>query len=168
MTCTQALLILPCIPGLPYSDVQVSGGGRDESDVMGGNENSNDNDDDDDFFLSEGKECEGRGGRGRGRGGGVRAATDRAVDKSHHRSDVNILLIGDPGTSKSQLLSYVHKVGDLLYFLNIFACRDTDSARVVLQITPRGIYTSGKGSSAVGLTASVIRYGFSLCLITRA
>ena len=37
------------------------------------------------------------------------------------------------GTSKSQLLSYVHK------------------------ITPRGIYTSGKGSSAVGLTASVIR-----------
>ena len=37
------------------------------------------------------------------------------------------------GTSKSQLLSYVHK------------------------ITPRGIYTSGKGSSAVGLTASVVR-----------
>ena len=37
------------------------------------------------------------------------------------------------GTSKSQLLSYVHK------------------------LTPRGIYTSGKGSSAVGLTASVVR-----------
>jgi DNA replication licensing factor MCM4 len=38
-----------------------------------------------------------------------------------------------PGTSKSQLLQYVHK------------------------IAPRGIYTSGKGSSAVGLTASVVR-----------
>lgn len=53
--------------------------------------------------------------------------------KMRQRGDINILLCGDPGTSKSQMLSYVHK------------------------ITPRGIYTSGKGSSAVGLTASVVR-----------
>jgi DNA replication licensing factor MCM4 len=49
------------------------------------------------------------------------------------RGDINVLMCGDPGTSKSQLLSYVHK------------------------IAPRGVYTSGKGSSAVGLTASVQR-----------
>jgi len=47
------------------------------------------------------------------------------------RDQINVLLCGDPGTSKSQLLSYVHKVA------------------------PRGIYTSGKGSSAVGLTAYI-------------
>lgn len=53
--------------------------------------------------------------------------------KQKKRSDINILLCGDPGTSKSQLLSYVHK------------------------LSARGVYTSGKGSSAVGLTASVVR-----------
>ena len=54
-------------------------------------------------------------------------------ERSGKRGDINILLCGDPGTSKSQLLGYVHK------------------------LSPRGVYTSGKGSSAVGLTASVVR-----------
>lgn len=53
--------------------------------------------------------------------------------RSHFRSEVNILLCGDPGTSKSQLLQYVY------------------------HLVPRGQYTSGKGSSAVGLTAYVTK-----------
>ncbi|EEB18421.1 DNA replication licensing factor mcm5, putative [Pediculus humanus corporis] len=57
----------------------------------------------------------------------------RLPDGLIRRGDVNILLLGDPGTAKSQLLKFVEKVA------------------------PIGVYTSGKGSSAAGLTASVSR-----------
>lgn len=60
-------------------------------------------------------------------------ATDTDAVEHKSRGEINVLLCGDPGTSKSQILSYVHK------------------------LSPRGVYTSGKGSSAVGLTASVVR-----------
>merc|ERR1711902_165734 len=53
--------------------------------------------------------------------------------RANFRSELNILLCGDPGTSKSQLLQYV------------------------FNLVPRSQYTSGKGSSAVGLTAYVTK-----------
>lgn len=57
----------------------------------------------------------------------------RMPDGLTRRGDINILLLGDPGTAKSQLLKFVEKVA------------------------PIAVYTSGKGSSAAGLTASVMR-----------
>lgn len=67
--------------------------------------------------------------------GGTRKSHSRQTDlnRTTFRSEINILLCGDPGTSKSQLLQYVYN------------------------LVPRGQYTSGKGSSAVGLTAYVTK-----------
>jgi DNA replication licensing factor MCM2 len=52
-------------------------------------------------------------------------------DKHRIRGDCNVLLLGDPGTAKSQLLKYAEYTA------------------------PRAVYSTGKGASAVGLTASV-------------
>jgi len=49
------------------------------------------------------------------------------------RGDINVLLIGDPGTGKSQILRYVQR------------------------ISPRGLYTHGRGTTAAGLTAAVLK-----------
>ncbi len=62
--------------------------------------------------------------------GGVPKVTEDGV---RIRGDIHVLIVGDPGTAKSQLLQYAAR------------------------IAPRGIYTTGKGATAAGLTAAVIR-----------
>ncbi|EGX53723.1 hypothetical protein AOL_s00006g2 [Orbilia oligospora ATCC 24927] len=52
-------------------------------------------------------------------------------DKHTLRGDINLLLLGDPGTAKSQILKYVERVAH------------------------RAVFATGQGASAVGLTASV-------------
>ncbi len=51
----------------------------------------------------------------------------------YKRGDIHLLFVGDPGTGKSEIL------------------------KSAIEVSPRGLYTSGKGSSAVGLTAAVIK-----------
>lgn len=62
--------------------------------------------------------------------GGVHKQT---VDGINLRGDINICIVGDPSTSKSQFLKYV------------------------FGFSPRAVYTSGKASSAAGLTAAVVK-----------
>eukprot|EP00922_Rhytidocystis_sp_ex-Travisia-forbesii_P040223 GHVS01059853.1.p1 GENE.GHVS01059853.1~~GHVS01059853.1.p1 ORF type:complete len:857 (+),score=134.96 GHVS01059853.1:102-2672(+) len=57
----------------------------------------------------------------------------KASDESRLRGDINMLMLGDPSVAKSQVLKFANRASAV------------------------AVYTSGKGSSAAGLTASVIR-----------
>lgn len=57
-------------------------------------------------------------------------------DGTSMRGDIHILMVGDPGTAKSQLLKYM------------------------TEISPRGVFAFGRGSSAAGLTAAAVRDDF--------
>ena len=63
----------------------------------------------------------------------VGGSRKRLEDGTRLRGDINVLLMGDPSTAKSQFLKFIEKVA------------------------PVGVYTSGKGSSAAGLTAMVTK-----------
>jgi DNA replication licensing factor MCM6 len=63
--------------------------------------------------------------------GGVHKQTEH--ESINLRGDINVCIVGDPSTAKSQFLKYVSS------------------------LLPRAVYTSGKASSAAGLTASVVK-----------
>jgi len=67
----------------------------------------------------------------------ISGVTRKMKDGMSIRGDINILLVGDPGVAKSQLLKHVSK------------------------LAPRAVYTTGKGTSGVGLTAAVSRDNMS-------
>ena len=60
-------------------------------------------------------------------------AAKQLEDETRLRGDIHILIVGDPGIGKSQILKYVSK------------------------LAPRSIYTSGKGTTGAGLTAAAVR-----------
>lgn len=60
----------------------------------------------------------------------------RMPDGTRIRGDIHILLVGDPGTAKSQLLRYMS------------------------DLTPRGMYASGKSATGAGLTAAAVKDDF--------
>ncbi len=60
-------------------------------------------------------------------------AAKQLEDETKLRGDIHILIVGDPGIGKSQILKYVSR------------------------LAPRSIYTSGKGTSGAGLTAAAVR-----------
>lgn len=63
----------------------------------------------------------------------VGANQKQMADGTKSRGDINIFLVGDPGTAKSEMLKFCAR------------------------IAPRGLYTSGRGSTAAGLTAAVVK-----------
>lgn len=57
-------------------------------------------------------------------------------DGSRNRGDIHVLMVGDPGVAKSQLIRYLSK------------------------LAPRAVFTSGKSASAAGLTAAAVKDEF--------
>lgn len=99
--------------------------------------------------------------------GTKKVAESACGSKGRLREQIHILLCGDPSTAKSQLMTYFHlglpgdgrrtnmRFWNALCSYQSYPLLKSTLLRAVNKMSTRGVVTSGKGSSAVGLTAYI-------------
>jgi len=71
------------------------------------------------------------------------------------RGESHLLIIGDPGTGKSQLLRFAAKVRSFQVFVCVIQC--VHHCNLHMQVCPRSVLTTGIGTTSAGLTVTAVK-----------